>query len=159
MGTFLVLVVVFFFGGKNFAENLVEKSIQKESVVVEETKEEKKQEQEVQGVKIENQVSFESSTSPSPQVTPAGQAEFVYPGSSQIGEEGSFKVYKSSDSAESITKWYEDQIDKRNLGATSIVRTETNGNILNKLSAASPDFKIEVEITSEGSGTLIKLKN
>src|SRR3989344_2829966 len=72
--------------------------------------------------------------------------EYVYPGSTVIKTEGSTLFLQSSADPTTITNWYVDQIEKAGFSAKSTVRTNTNGNILNKISASSSGQKIEIEI-------------
>ena len=102
-------------------------------------------------------------TSNSESQTPNNQSsqdtiEYVYPGSTVIKTEGSTIFLQSSADPTTITNWYVDQIEKAGFSAKSTVRTNTNGNILNKISASSSGQKIEIEIKRAPNSSITEIK-
>ncbi|OGE29654.1 hypothetical protein A2867_02250 [Candidatus Daviesbacteria bacterium RIFCSPHIGHO2_01_FULL_40_11] len=73
-------------------------------------------------------------------------SDFKYPNSSQVGNlENGIKL-ESSDDPNTITDWYQEKIRSLGFKSKSFVKTNTNGNILNKLVAASANKEVRVEI-------------
>ena len=58
---------------------------------------------------------------------------------------------ESTDSPEDITDWYKNTINTIGMNVTSFVVTSTNDVVLNKLSAANSEMKIEVTIKNEST--------
>ncbi len=84
------------------------------------------------------------------------QAESViYPNSVSTGE----NVYESTDDPNTITSWYKNIIEEKNMNTTSFVTTNTNDNIKNVLAASNGDQKLYVEIVknSGSNKTVIKV--
>lgn len=73
--------------------------------------------------------------------------EWVYPNSRETGA----GKWRSGDSPQVITDWYKSQITAAGLNTKSFVQTNTNGNVLNKLTAASLEMKVTVEISKSSS--------
>lgn len=158
MSIIVVLVVAFLLTGGGVKNYFKRETVQEVKTITQETQNTNEEEEEVKGVKIENQVSFETSKESLTNSQDETQ-DFIYPGSNFVTQEDSFRVYKVNKEASEVTDWYEAKIKEKDLGATSIVRTKTNGQVLNKLSAASSNYKIEIEITSNDSITTIRLKD
>lgn len=140
-----------FFEEKNNNEN---KNIRKEEIV-EDTND---------NVGIENEVVVEevSPTTTNPSVTPAPNNNtidaFVYPGGSVSGKSNNNFTMESTDSAESITNWYKAKIEEFDMNATSVVTTNTNGNVLNKIAASNGNLSVEIEISSSNGDNSTKIK-
>lgn len=84
------------------------------------------------------------SFSPRPTVT---SDNFVYPNSSFIQSQGNTKIYSSQDHPDSISKWYKDVFEGKNMNVTAYVTTKTNDNYLYKLAAVSSSTNLDVSIT------------
>jgi len=82
---------------------------------------------------------------------PGKVSEFLYPGSTVILQEEKKLNLKSDDSVDTITGWYEAKTRSGNYGAISFVKTNTNSNILNRLSGEREGGKVEVLIKKEDS--------
>lgn len=81
----------------------------------------------------------------------------VYPNSKIISQNNSQAVLESDASTDEITDWYKGKIDEYDMNVTSTVKTNTNGNVLNKLSAAGSNLKVEIEISRSNSDSLTKI--
>ncbi len=84
------------------------------------------------------------------------QAESViYPNSVSTGG----NVYESTDDPNTITSWYKNIIEEKNMNTTSFVTTNTNDNIKNVLAASNGDQKLHVEIVKNAGSnkTVIKV--
>src|SRR3989344_2344723 len=71
--------------------------------------------------------------------------EYVYPGSTIVKTDGSTFFLQSSVDPGAIIDWYRSQIENAGFSAKSTVRTNTNGNVLNKISASGVSQKIEIQ--------------
>ena len=109
-----------------------------------------------------NNISIPSS-SPLPTITPTNKTIvtqttigwLVYP-NAVIVSQNSDKVFsKSEDKIETITEYYEKVFDKNGSKNKSFIRTNTNENILNKLSGVIKGKTLTVEIKKDsGSSTV-----
>ena len=129
--------------------------------------------QEVQGVDSETKevlsetslpVSTTNLTLPESTITPstprpeeADINEYIYPGSVIISSNGSTLKLTSSDNPDTITQWYKEKIKSAGMNVNSFVTTKTNGNVLNKLSAADGTTDIKVEIKKQASGSKVEI--
>ncbi|MCX8008633.1 MAG: hypothetical protein N3A54_02920 [Patescibacteria group bacterium] len=86
--------------------------------------------------------------------------EFYYPNSSIVSETQEIAILHSNDSPETISIWYERQIDQLGYSSTAKAKTNTNGNIINKLGAGKNGHNVVVEITKKAdeSTTQIMIK-
>lgn len=81
----------------------------------------------------------------------------TYPNSTVITKTNSSLTLESDKNADEITDWYKDKIEEYDMNATSTIKTNTNGNVLNKISASNGSLKIEVEISASNSSNLVKI--
>lgn len=82
-------------------------------------------------------------------------SNFKYPNSSQVGSlENGIKL-ESSDDPKVITDWYEEKIRSLGFKSKSFVKTNTNGQVLNKLVAASAEKEVRVEIAKSAGSTKV----
>lgn len=82
---------------------------------------------------------------------------FIYP-ESVIVEQDEDSIYlTTSDEVETVTMWYEDMIKSLGLNINNFVRTEANGQVLNKMSGEAVDFSFTAVITSEMSSDLVHI--
>jgi hypothetical protein len=82
---------------------------------------------------------------------------WVYPGAQQVGVSGETIILQSNDDITQITNWYKDKIRSTGMNAISFVATNTNGNVLNKLSGAKAGQEVTVEITKLSNDQKIKI--
>lgn len=73
---------------------------------------------------------------------------YIYPDAKIISRSGNAINLQVSDPAQTVTNWYENKIKQDNLNVTSFVKTDTNGQILNKLVGANSNKEVRVEIKS-----------
>lgn len=76
---------------------------------------------------------------------------FMYPQSKRISALATRLTLESTDDPQIITDWYKDKIKNLGMNTTAFVQTSTNGNILNKLTGASREVKVEIEIKKKSS--------
>ena len=76
---------------------------------------------------------------------------FLYPNANITNQTNSTLSLESTDSPEDITDWYKNTINTIGMNVTSFVVTSTNDVVLNKLSAANSEMKIEVTIKNEST--------
>lgn len=81
----------------------------------------------------------------------------VYPSSRIISKSNTEVVLESDANTDEITDWYKGKIDEYDMNVTSTIKTTTNGNVLNKLSAAGSNLKVEIEISRSNSDSLTKI--
>lgn len=75
--------------------------------------------------------------------------DYKYPGAVIINQTSVKLELESQDSSDVITQWYKDKIKQSGFNAKSFSQTNTNGVIFNKLSAAKPGEKIEINIKKD----------
>ena len=85
-------------------------------------------------------------------------SDFKYPNSSQAGSEGNGIKLESSDNPDTVTNWYKEKIRSLGFKSKSFVQTSSNGNILNKLVAASENKEIRVEIEKSANSAKVLIK-
>lgn len=89
-------------------------------------------------------------------------SDFNYPSSNQISNVGNTLILESNDNPDLITDWYKEKIRSLGFKSKSFVQTKTNGNILNKLVAASAELdsasgSIEVSVEIKKSAEVSKV--
>ena len=82
---------------------------------------------------------------------------FIYPKGSLVEKSSSGLIIESTDNPDVITNWYKAKIDELNMNAVSTVQTNTNGNILNKISASNGSLNVEIEISRSNSAEKTKI--
>jgi len=138
---------------------LEEKSVKKENRIVKETLEEDTEKAEIENaIEINDQIPTKDSASPTsvPAVNQNIDA-FIYPNGSVVNRENSSFTIESNDTPEQIVDWYRSKINEHDMNSTSVVQTNTNGNVLNKLAASSSTLSIEVEISRSNSSNTTKI--
>lgn len=85
------------------------------------------------------QPNYQISASPAPK----SQGDWNYPSSKMKTD----SERESDDDPGIITNWYKDKIKQQNLNIKTFITTTTNGNVLNKLTGASSNYQINVEIS------------
>lgn len=95
--------------------------------------------------------SASAKVSPTPVPTPVDIKQYVYPKSiTKVSTKIKLEM-ESDESAEKITEWYKNKIATLNFNAKSFAQTTTNGEVLNKLTAAKPGEKIDITIKKDQS--------
>lgn len=74
---------------------------------------------------------------------------YIYPSSKTVSSTSSKLQLESTASPEVITLWYRKKIDESQFNAKSFAQTNTNGDILNKLTAAKPGEKLDITIKND----------
>lgn len=157
----LVLLIGIFLLLSSFRRGieLEEKSVKKENKIVKETIEE-----DTEKIEIENDIEISDQTptkdSASPTSAPAVNQNidtFIYPNSSIIDRGSNSFTIESNDNPEQITDWYKSKINEQDMNSTSVVQTNTNGNVLNKLAAKSSSLSLEVEISRSNSSNTTRI--
>lgn len=88
----------------------------------------------------------------------SGINDFIYPNSKVILQTQNSLELESLDDPAVITDWYKVKIEALKMSAKSFVKTNANGNILNKLDAASSNREIRVDIEKKNSGQAVTIK-
>lgn len=103
-------------------------------------------------VTIKQEVKDNSSTSQA-----FNLSDFKYPNSSSVGSVENGIKLESSDDPKAVTDWYEEKIRSLGFKSKSFVKTATNGNILNKLVAASASKEVRVEIEKSAGSSKVSI--
>lgn len=99
------------------------------------------------------------SSTPKPTLLPSqSNSDFFYPNATTLSSQGEEVVLESSSDPGEITDWYTQKIKEKNMNANTFVRTNSNGNVLNKLAASNGNEKIAVEITRNSGEQKTKIK-
>ena len=64
---------------------------------------------------------------------------------------------ESTGNSTQITAWYKEKIKSSNFNAKSFAQTNTNGTILNKLSAIKPGEKLDITIKKDQNGSKVTI--
>lgn len=92
-----------------------------------------------------------------PNPTQSNIDSFIYPGSIKVSGGENNLVLQSSDDPQVITNWYKEKITNMSMNAKSFVQTNTNGNVLNKLTGAKPGFKVSIEISKKSNEGVVRI--
>jgi hypothetical protein len=87
-----------------------------------------------------------------------GMSYYNYPNSEIVNSSSAELVIRSQDDTDIITNWYKNKIIERGMSVRNFVKTKTNNNILNSLSGASNEEKIEIEISKSPTSKFTKIK-
>ena len=90
-----------------------------------------------------------ATTSATPIPKPPALNVYIYPSAKSLSATTSKLELESNASAEAITAWYKKKIEDSKFNAKSYAQTNTNGEILNKLSAAKPGEKLDITIKKD----------
>ena len=96
-----------------------------------------------------------------PVITPSGVSDvdkFIYPDAKILSRSVNTVELKSYEDPGSVTDWYKEKIKERGMSVTSFVTTSANGNILNKLSGANGNEKVNVEIKRDAGEEFTQIK-
>lgn len=106
-----------------------------------------------------------SSVSPVPTQTPfpanpsnnSDMSGYIYPGSDVLSSSGNSLDLTSQDSTDKITDWYKQKLQSKNFNANSFVTTKANDKVLNKLVSSNGQTTINIEISQDVAGSLVKI--
>lgn len=82
-----------------------------------------------------------------PTVTGEKFTDFYYPDSQQSTPNKNSVILENSDNPKDITDWYKNKIKSLGFKTTSVIETNTNGNILNTLVAVNNSQQVDIEIS------------
>lgn len=80
-------------------------------------------------------------------------SDYHYPGASISSESSGEMVMKTGDGAATVTSWYENNIRDKGMNTQSFVRTNSNGNVLNKLGAGGNGENVLIEISAQNGSS------
>jgi len=96
-----------------------------------------------------------------PVSTPADVSDvdkFIYPDAGILGKSVNGIELRSYGDPGPVTDWYKDKIKEKGMSVTSFVTTSANGNILNKLSGASGNEEVNIEIKRDAGEEFTQIK-
>lgn len=76
----------------------------------------------------------------------------------KIVSEGALMVCESGDSADEITKWYEQKVESMGYSVKSFVKTSANDNIKNVISAAGFGSEIKIKIAKAPEDSVVRIE-
>jgi len=82
---------------------------------------------------------------------------YVYPNSTVLEKSETVIKLTSKDNTDDITDWYK-SLFSNSFPSKSTIKTKTNGNVENVVSAANSSFKVEVKITKESSQNFAEIE-
>lgn len=121
---------------------------------------------ETKSAEPEPTVSPSETPSPSPSDAPKNtttptstsvNSSWQYP-NCKIVSEGALMVCESGDSADEITKWYEQKVESMGYNVKSFVKTSANDNIQNVISAAEIGSEIKIKITKAPEDSIVRIE-
>lgn len=77
--------------------------------------------------------------------------DFRYPNSSVNSDTNEKLVLTSSDSSQAITTWYENRLKELGYSSSASAKTNTNGNVMNKLAGSKNESSVSIEIVKKAS--------
>lgn len=83
---------------------------------------------------------------------------FKYPSSKQISCLENYCLLESGDNPDLITSWYEEKIRSYGFKSKSFVKTNSNGNVLNKLVGAMSHKEVRVEVEKSAGVPKVSIK-
>lgn len=95
------------------------------------------------------------SATPAPSAAPLG--DYIFANAKIIRRTSARIEMESTADASEITNWYKEKIKSSNFNAKSFTQTNTNGTILNKLSAAKPGEKLDITIKKDQNGSIVTI--
>jgi hypothetical protein len=84
-------------------------------------------------------------------ITNTNLSDFKYPNSSVTSENTATIVLTSTDSPQTITTWYENKMKELGYSSRASAKTNTNGNVTNKLGGGKNDSSVNIEITKKAN--------
>lgn len=105
-----------------------------------------------------------STSLPTPVTTPIASAKpkslldsFIYTEAALSNRSSAYLTLVSSSDPKAIIAWYQNKLKQINMPATSVASTNTNGNYVTKMAAASADAKINIEISKVQDQSVTKI--
>jgi len=83
--------------------------------------------------------------------------KFIYPGAEITKQSPNNILFQTSSDIVVVTNWYEEKVSELGFSATSVIRTNTNGQVLNKIVAANSEYEIVIEIQNQQGVTSVKI--
>ena len=83
--------------------------------------------------------------------------KFIYPGAEITKQSPNNILFQTSSDIVVVTNWYEEKVSELGFSATSVIRTNTNGQVLNKIAAANSEYEIVIEIQNQQGVTSVKI--
>ena len=99
----------------------------------------------------------DTTISATPAPPPLPLENYIYTGAKILSQTETRLEMESSDDSLQITNWYKEKIRSSNFNAKSFAQTNTNGTILNKLSAVKPGEKLDITIKKDQSGSKVTI--
>lgn len=102
----------------------------------------------------ERTIPLQTTNTPAPTSKTAVSANisiFIYPNAQQSNRSDSSVSLTSNDNPSDITNWYENVLATNNFHSKSEAKTNTNGNVLNKLAASNGSYSVAIEIKKSAS--------
>lgn len=84
--------------------------------------------------------------------------DFIYPNSEIHVRNNSSVFLTSTDDPAIITTWYKDKINEMSINTTSLITTNSNNNISNKITASKGQQQIQIEITKSANDSQVFIK-
>jgi hypothetical protein len=156
----VVLVVGAYIGKKEIHELAQNENMEIRQEVLSTEDEEPHVDEGEASVSVDTQNSFETETPtqtpqdtltplpPSP-VTGGGLNEYRYANSELLSQTASELHLKSLEDTDTVTTWYKEKVRAEGMNIKTFVTTKANEKVLNKLSGASANREVRVEITKE----------
>jgi len=88
---------------------------------------------------------------------PADIKTYIYTGAKTVSSTNTKLELESTGSAEAVTAWYKKKVEEGNFNAKSFGQTNTNGNILSKLTAAKPGEKLDITIKTDQTTSKVRI--
>lgn len=166
---FLLVILILSFlafsyleGGSFFKEKISDKNDTKEkkSLIEEKLVDDSSNKEFIEEIEPSVKIEIESPTQIPPTLAPVfGDVidDLIYPGGEVLDKSSNGLTIESDNDPIEITNWYKKKIKGFEMNAISVVQTNTNGNILNKMSASNGKFTIEVEISRSNSSNMAKI--
>ena len=99
----------------------------------------------------------DTSISATPAPPPSPLENYIYAGAKIINQTETRLEMESTGNSTQITAWYKEKIKSSNFNAKSFAQTNTNGTILNKLSAVKPGEKLDITIKKDQNGSKVTI--
>ena len=97
-------------------------------------------------------------TQPTPLVQEKNDNTLIYPNSTVISSGNNLIILQSSDDPQTITDWYQGKIEELKYNANSFVKTNSNGNVMNKLVASNGKKEVDIEILKPADSDNVEIR-
>ena len=95
---------------------------------------------------------------PSPLPLPSASDSLIYPNSTIVSVASFVTKLTSADDPNKIADWYQNQLKNIGYSATSIAKTNTNGNFLAKLASGEEGHKIQISIDKKSNDSVTSVE-